>query len=81
LVLNFTALYRSNAVEKEFLTTGDVAYALGVTTGRIYQLIAEGKLPAVRIGGRVRVPRDLWEQWLSEKKAEAGRNQREPVAA
>lgn len=34
------------------LTAGEVADALGVTKDRVWQLTREGKLPAVRLGGR-----------------------------
>jgi excisionase family DNA binding protein len=33
-----------------FLTTKEVAERLGVSVGRIQQLIAEGRLPATKIG-------------------------------
>lgn len=33
-----------------FLTTKEVAEKLGVSVGRIQQLIAEGRLPATKIG-------------------------------
>jgi excisionase family DNA binding protein len=52
---------------KELLRPADLAPLLGVTTGRIYQLIAEGTIPAIRIGGAVRIPRNAWEGWLREK--------------
>lgn len=34
------------------LTADEVADALGVTKERVWQLTREGKLPAVRLGGR-----------------------------
>jgi excisionase family DNA binding protein len=33
-----------------FLTTKEVAEKLGVSVGRVQQLIAEGRLPATKIG-------------------------------
>ena len=53
--------------EKDLLRASDVAALVGVTTGRIYQLIAAGKLPAVRDGRMIRIPRAAWEQWLREQ--------------
>ena len=35
---------------KGFLTTKEVAERLGVSVGRIQQFIAEGRLPATKIG-------------------------------
>jgi len=56
---------------KHFLRPADVAPELGVTTGRVYQLIAAGVIPATRVGGSIRIPRDAWEQWLAKHRAAA----------
>lgn len=57
--------------ERDILRPADVAPLLGVTTGRVYQLIAGRVLPAVRIGGAIRIPRSAWEQWLAEQRERA----------
>jgi excisionase family DNA binding protein len=56
---------------KEWLRAGDLAALLGVSRSRVYQLIAEGELPAVRQGRSVRVPRAAWEAWLEEQRVMA----------
>ncbi len=53
------------------LKAADVAQEMGVTTGRVYQLISSGLLPHITIGGGIRIPRAAWEQWLSEQSAKA----------
>ncbi len=69
-------------MDRQFYTPAEIAGAVGLTSGRIYQLIHDGELPAVRIGGRIRVPVDAWQEWLRQKRAEAGEVRRgEPVAA
>jgi excisionase family DNA binding protein len=55
----------------EMLKPADVAPRLGVTTGRVYQLIAAGVLPAVRVGRSLRIPRAAWERWLASQAARA----------
>jgi prophage regulatory protein len=55
----------------DMLRPSDLAPRLGVTTGRVYQLIAEGLIPSVRIGRAIRIPRDAWEQWLKEQSRRA----------
>lgn len=55
----------------EFLRPAEVAPLLGVTTGRVYQLIAEGLIPATRVGGALRIPRAAWELWLKRISEEA----------
>lgn len=56
---------------KQLLRPADLAPMVGVTLSRIYQLIAAGTLPAIRIGGSIRVPREAWERWLAEQRDRA----------
>ena len=49
---------------KSILRPQDVATELGVTSGRVYQLIQAGRIPAVRMGRSIRIPREAWERWL-----------------
>lgn len=58
---------------REFLRAQEVAHELGVTTGRVYQLIAGGLIPAVRIGRSIFVPRASWDQWVRDQDAHAQR--------
>ncbi len=51
---------------KQLLRASDIAAELGVTTGRIYQLIADKHIPAVRINRSVFIPRKAWETWLRQ---------------
>jgi excisionase family DNA binding protein len=53
-------------MQREMLRASDIAPQLGVTTGRVYQLIAAGVIPAVRIGGAIRIPRAAWERWVDD---------------
>lgn len=55
----------------ELLKVADVAERLRVTTGRVYQLIAEGIIPVVRVGGAIRIPRVAWETWISDQSDKA----------
>ncbi|MCK4414406.1 MAG: helix-turn-helix domain-containing protein [Candidatus Eisenbacteria sp.] len=59
---------------RALLRPADVAPQLGVTTGRIYQLIASGVIPATRVGGAIRIPREAWEQWLATHRDRALRS-------
>lgn len=58
-------------VEREMLRPSDVAESLGVTAGRVYQLIAAGEIPATRVGRAIRIPRQAWEAWLRKTSEEA----------
>jgi excisionase family DNA binding protein len=57
--------------EVAVLKPADVAARLGVTTGRVYQLIREGVIPALRIGGGLRIPCAAWEEWLEIQRKQA----------
>lgn len=57
---------------KEFLTVQDVAERLGVTPSRVYQLVISGEMPFVRLGGRLRFPRLLWDRWVERLAKGAG---------
>ena len=58
-------------LEREMLKAADVAPLLGVTTGRVYQLISSGVLPATRLGRSVRIPREVWKAWLRRQAKQA----------
>jgi excisionase family DNA binding protein len=57
--------------DRELLRAGDVARILKVSRSRIYQLLSNGDLPSVRVGGAIRIPRLAWEAWLEEQRDRA----------
>jgi excisionase family DNA binding protein len=48
----------------DFMPIPEIAERLDLSVVRVYQLINKGDIPAVRIAGRVRVPRRAFEQWM-----------------
>lgn len=52
--------------ETSLLKVPEIAADLGVSTGRVYQLISDGVIPAIRVGGAIRIPRSAWEEWLRQ---------------
>jgi excisionase family DNA binding protein len=48
------------------LRVRDVAMELGISRSRVYRLITAGAIPATRVGGSIRIPREAWNEWLSE---------------
>lgn len=59
--------------KQPFLRPWQIAQMLGVTTGRVYQLITSGEIPSVRVGGAIRVPRAAWQEWLRTQATRAMR--------
>lgn len=56
---------------KEMMKPAELAPLLGVSVGRVYQLISSRSIPAIRVGGALRIPRAAWEAWLERRSAEA----------
>ncbi len=48
----------------EYLKVPEVAEVLRIARSRAYELVADGKIPSVRIGRSVRVNRRELERWL-----------------
>jgi excisionase family DNA binding protein len=58
-------------MQPDLLKARDLADKLGVSVPRVYQLIAAGEIPSVRVGNAIRIPRPAWERWLAGKAEEA----------
>lgn len=57
-----------NDVQPLLYNVAQVAQALGIGRDAVYELIARGELPVVRLGERsVRIPRHLLERWVEAK--------------
>jgi excisionase family DNA binding protein len=54
----------SNITMPNLLTTAEAARVLRCSRGTVYRLIDEGKLPALRVGGRLRIDAGQLERWL-----------------
>jgi excisionase family DNA binding protein len=61
-------------MEKLFARPSEAAEALGLGRSKMYQLIANGALPSVRIGKSIRVPVEALRRWAERqvKVAEGG---------
>jgi excisionase family DNA binding protein len=60
--------------ETPFLRARDIAPLLGVSSQRVAQLLRAGRIPAVREGRSVLVPRPAWEAWIRQRSDDAMRN-------
>lgn len=49
------------------LTVVEAAAMLGIGRNHLYNLIAEGRIPHVRIGRLIKIPRKALEDWLAEQ--------------
>ena len=64
-------------VERLLYRPAEAAEAIGVSRTRMYELIASGEIPSLRIGGSLRVPVDLLRRWVEQQVAEWKRQRRD----
>lgn len=58
---------RLDVNERLLLKVEDAAALCDVSRSTFYQLISSGRIPVVRIGRAVRIPRAWLEKWISEQ--------------
>jgi excisionase family DNA binding protein len=54
-------------VERLLLRPIEAAEAIGVGRSKIYELLASGELPSIRVGSSVRVPVDALRAWIARQ--------------
>ena len=59
-----------NRVDRLLLRPAEAAEAIGIGRSKVYELLASGELPSIRIGGTVRVPVDALREWIDRQLAE-----------
>jgi len=52
------------------LRISDAALVLAVSKSKLYELIAKGRIPSIRIGGSLRIPRQGLQNWIEEQTAQ-----------
>jgi len=57
-------------MEKWLLKPTEAAEVLGIGRSLIYELIAMGEIPSVRLGRCLRVPAESLQQWIREREKE-----------
>lgn len=53
--------------ERLLLSVTEAAQTLGISRNLTYELVAQGRLPHIRFGRRVLIPRDGLEQWIARE--------------
>jgi len=61
-----------DAAHTRFMTAGEVAAVLRVSSMTVYRLINSGQLPAVRIGRSFRVDAEELDRYLEDQHTKAG---------
>ena len=55
-----------NKLERLLLRPSEAAELLGVSRSKLYELIADGNIPTVQIGKRLRIPVEELEAWIQD---------------
>lgn len=58
-------------MDRLLLKADEAAVALGFSRSKVYELLAAGELPSVRVGGSVRVPAEALRRWVDDRAASA----------
>ncbi|MGE3273851.1 MAG: helix-turn-helix transcriptional regulator [Vicinamibacterales bacterium] len=53
--------------ERLMLRPVEAADAIGVSRSKVYELIAAGEIPSIRVGGCVRVPVAALQEWIASQ--------------
>ena len=53
--------------ESLLLKPEEIAHLLALGRSKVYEMLAAGELPVIRIGTAVRVPRNALEEWVTSK--------------
>jgi excisionase family DNA binding protein len=56
-------------MEKILLRPVEAAEAIGIGRSKVYELLASGQLPSVRIGSSVRIPVEGLREWIAAQVA------------
>jgi excisionase family DNA binding protein len=59
---------RMNEKQHEWLKVPEVAEVLRIARSRAYELVANGEIPAIKIGHSVRVSRKELDRWLEDRR-------------
>lgn len=58
-------------MDRLLLKPVEVAEVTGLGRSKVYQLLAAGEIPAIRVGGRLRVPTESLRDWIARQVPEA----------
>jgi len=57
--------------DKLVYTPYELEQVLGLSRSSVYQGIASGEIPHIRVGNRILIPKKLLDEWLSGKQVRA----------
>ena len=70
MILHKTKWIKEFGMDQLLLRAEEVQKALGLGRSKVYEMMAAGELPVVRIGKSIRVPADALRDWVTDRKSE-----------
>jgi len=58
-------------MQNDIISPEEVAKRLGISMAYVYRLVNAGKMPSIRLGRRIIIPRAAWEHWFEEQAQDA----------
>jgi excisionase family DNA binding protein len=58
---------QSAVVQPLLLRADEAAIVLGIGRTKVFEMMASGELPAIKIGRCIRVPKDRLEKWIVDR--------------
>jgi excisionase family DNA binding protein len=59
-------------MERLLLRPTEAAEVIGIGRSKMYELLARGEMPSMRVGGSLRVPLAQLREWVDRKVEESG---------
>ncbi|WP_353806985.1 helix-turn-helix domain-containing protein [Dialister sp.] len=56
-----------NTLDKITYSAYEVSKLLGISTPSVYSLCRQGKIPCIKLGGRILIPRKQFSDWLDNE--------------
>lgn len=53
--------------QPKLMRVRELATELGLSRSRAYALVRAGRIPAIRVGNAIRIPREAFERWMRER--------------
>lgn len=60
----FQEVYMETILEKRTYNALEVAAMLGISKSKVYDLIRQGVIPSLKLGSRVVIPKQKFDEWL-----------------
>lgn len=61
-------------MERKLLKATEVAQIMGIGRSLVYELIAQGQIPSIRLGRCIRIPVEALQKWIEEQEKQKSIN-------